>query len=77
MPDGVFVGTGQFVSAKPGGIFVTGLIAGLITFGGAYTTIPFLREAAVIVGAWMTEQQFIDGLGIVQVLPTPLVMITT
>ena len=50
-PPDVFVGTGSFANSSYGGLFVTNLIAGLVTFGGAYTAIPFLQEAAVQVRA--------------------------
>jgi chromate transport protein ChrA len=49
----------------------------MVTFGGAYTAVPFLREAAVVVGGWMTSAQFVDGLAIGNVLPSPLVIIST
>src|SRR5256885_12012126 len=42
-------------------IFVAGLKAGLLTFGGAYTAIPFIRNDAVGRG-WITDGQFLDGL---------------
>jgi hypothetical protein len=48
-PKDVFVGSSSFANDSRGGLFVTGLIAGLVTFGGAYTAIPLLREAAVVV----------------------------
>jgi chromate transporter len=54
-----------------------GLRAGLLTFGGAYTAIPFLRRDAVEKGAWMTDAQFLDGLGLAGTLPAPLVIFAT
>jgi chromate transporter len=39
-------------------LFVYGLRSGLLTFGGAYTAIPFLQHDAVVTGGWMTNQQF-------------------
>ena len=58
-------------------IFLEGLRAGLFTFGGAYTVIPFLQEAAVVDHGWLTESQFIDGLAIGGVLPAPLIIFST
>lgn len=55
-------------------VFVVGLIGGLLTFGGAYTAIPMVRAEAVTIAGWLTSQQFIDGLALGAVLPTPLVM---
>jgi len=57
-------------------IFVTGLKGGLLTFGGAYTAIPFIRADAVGNG-WLTDAQFLDGLGISGVLPAPLIIFST
>jgi chromate transporter len=58
-------------------LFGSGLLAGLLTFGGAYTVIPFLRQQAVVVGAWMTDGQFMDGLALSGILPAPLVIFGT
>lgn len=54
-----------------------GLRTGLLTFGGAYTAIPFLQNDAVVVGAWMTNQQFLDGLALSSILPAPLIIFST
>jgi chromate transporter len=58
-------------------LFGSGLLAGLLTFGGAYTVIPFLRREAVVSGAWMTDGQFVDGLALSGILPAPLVIFGT
>jgi chromate transporter len=60
-----------------GGLFWSGLRAGLLTFGGAYTVIPFLQEDAVSSGAWMTNAQFLDGLALSGLLPAPLIIFST
>lgn len=57
-------------------LFLSGLKAGLLTFGGAYTVIPFLRDDAVGNG-WMTPAQFVDGLALSGVLPAPLIIFST
>lgn len=59
------------------GLFWSGLKAGLLTFGGAYTAIPFLQRDAVVQGAWMDNAQFLDGLALGSVLPAPLVIFAT
>jgi chromate transporter len=61
----------------PVGLFVSGLRAGLLTFGGAYTAIPFVQRDAVEVGGWMTNAQFLDGLALSGILPAPLIIFTT
>jgi chromate transporter len=58
-------------------IFFEGLKAGLLTFGGAYTVIPFLREAAVENHHWLTSGQFNDGLAMGGVLPAPVIIFST
>lgn len=57
-------------------LFLSGLKAGLLTFGGAYTVIPFLREDAVRNG-WMMDAQFLDGLTLSGILPAPLIIFST
>lgn len=63
--------------AGTGTLFVSGLRAGLLTFGGAYTAIPFLKNDAVERGRWMTEQDFIDGVALSGILPAPLIIFST
>ncbi len=58
-------------------IFLEGLKAGLLTFGGAFTVIPFLQQAAVEDHRWLTESQFVDGLALSGVLPAPLIIFST
>lgn len=58
-------------------IFISGLKAGLLSFGGAYTTIPFLRQDAVVAGAWMTDAQFLDGIALSGILPAPFIIFST
>lgn len=58
-------------------LLISGLRAGLLTFGGAYTAIPFVQRDAVEVGGWMTNAQFLDGLALSGILPAPLVIFVT
>lgn len=58
-------------------LFGSGLRSGLLTFGGAYTVIPFLQRDAVVIGSWMTNSQFLDGLALSGILPAPLVIFGT
>ena len=58
-------------------IFLEGLKAGLLTFGGAYTVIPFLHDSAVSGHHWLTNDQFVDGLAMGGVLPAPLIIFST
>jgi chromate transporter len=58
-------------------LFWSGLKGGLLTFGGAYTVIPFLQRDAVEMGGWMTNAQFLDGLALSGLLPAPLIIFST
>ena len=71
------VAAGAITVSLTAAIFLEGLKAGLLTFGGAYTVIPFLREAAVENHHWLTAGQFNDGLAIGGILPAPLIIFST
>jgi chromate transporter len=58
------------------GLFLTGLKGGLLTFGGAYTAIPFVRQDLVGRG-WIDDGTFLDGVTVANVLPAPLVIFAT
>ncbi|KAM7191501.1 Chromate transporter domain containing protein [Rhypophila sp. PSN 637] len=58
-------------------LFVLGLVAGSLSFGGAYTAIPFVQVEAVLLGAWLPQSVFIDGIAIGNILPAPLVIFAT
>ncbi|KAI9680797.1 MAG: hypothetical protein M1817_004237 [Caeruleum heppii] len=58
-------------------LFLLGLVAGTLSFGGAYTAIPFIQVEAVLKGAWLTQRVFIDCIAIANVLPAPLVIFAT
>ncbi|UZK68231.1 chromate efflux transporter [Sphingomonas sp. S1-29] len=59
-----------------GALFVAGLKGGLLTFGGAYTAIPYVRADTVGRG-WISDAAFLDGVAIAGVLPAPLVIFAT
>lgn len=81
--DPVTAGAAESVAGSPAraqslpALFWSGLRSGLLTFGGAYTVIPFLRRDAVVRGGWMTDAQFLDGLALSGVLPAPLIIFAT
>ena len=58
-------------------LFVLGLVSGTLSFGGAYTAIPFVQVEAVLLGAWLPQSVFIDGIAIGNILPAPLVIFAT
>lgn len=57
-------------------LFVAGLKGGLLTFGGAYTAIPYVRADTVGRG-WVSDATFLDGVAVAGVLPAPLVIFAT
>jgi chromate transporter len=69
--------SGQTGQSSSGALLGSGLRAGLLTFGGAYTAIPFLKEDAVERGRWMTERDFLDGVALSGILPAPLIIFST
>lgn len=62
---------------SPGGLFALGLLGGLLTFGGAYTVIPFIYNDVVVGAGVLTARQFLDTVAIVNVVPAPLVLFCT
>jgi hypothetical protein len=58
-------------------LFLLGLVAGSLSFGGAYTAIPFVQVEAVLKGGWLPQSVFIDCIAIGNVLPAPLVIFAT
>ena len=71
------VGAAAALGNTPGAQYVVGLLGGLVTFGGAYTAIPFVHYETVSSGGWISAKVFLDSLAICSVLPTPLVMFVT
>ncbi len=63
-------------SVAPVLLFLSGLKAGLLTFGGAYTAIPFVRGDAIGRG-WVTDGQFLDSLALSGIIPAPLIIFAT
>jgi chromate transporter len=71
------VTTGVLTFSLTAEIFWEGLKAGLVTFGGAYTVIPYLHGSAVDGHHWLTDGEFVDGLAMSGVLPAPLIIFST
>jgi chromate transporter len=49
--------------------------AALLTFGGAYTVLPYVYQTAVERHAWLTPSEMMDGLALGETTPGPLIMI--
>ncbi|KAJ3330888.1 hypothetical protein HDU76_004606 [Blyttiomyces sp. JEL0837] len=76
-PSKLSLGLGVAKEAEPGHLTALGLLAGSLSFGGAYTSMPFIQQEAVYIGGWITQQQFLDGIALGNVLPAPLVIFAT
>ena len=55
------------------GLFFTK--AAFLTFGGAYAVLAYIAQAGVEQFAWLTGSQMIDGLGLAETTPGPLIMV--
>jgi chromate transporter len=49
--------------------------AAVITFGGAYAILAFIAQQAVDVYGWLSARQMVDGLGLAESTPGPLIMV--
>ena len=68
--------SGALHAATIGALFFAGLKGGLLTFGGAYTSIPYVRSDTVGQG-WLSDGAFLDGVAVANLLPAPLVIFAT
>jgi chromate transporter len=50
-------------------------VAALVTFGGAYAVLAFVAQQAVTGYGWLTAEQMVDGLGMAESTPGPLIMV--
>jgi chromate transporter len=49
--------------------------AALVTFGGAYAVLPYVSQQAVENYHWLGPGQMLDGLGLAETTPGPLIMV--
>jgi len=55
-------------------MFFTG--AAFLTFGGAYSVLSYVADVAVNSYGWLTADQMVQGLGLAESTPGPLIMVT-
>jgi chromate transporter len=55
-------------------LFFTG--AAFVTFGGAYAVLSYISDVAVNSYGWLTADQMVQGLGLAESTPGPLIMVT-
>ncbi|HTL56708.1 MAG TPA: chromate efflux transporter [Candidatus Limnocylindrales bacterium] len=49
--------------------------AAMVTFGGAYAVLPYVSQQAVEQFGWLNAGQMLDGLGLAETTPGPLIMV--
>jgi chromate transporter len=50
--------------------------AAMVTFGGAYAVLAYIDQAAVHEYGWIEPGHMLDGLGLAETTPGPLIMVT-
>jgi chromate transporter len=63
-PDSVFVTEGIFFSK-----------AAVVTFGGAYSVLAYIAQRAVETYGWLRPGEMLDGLGLAETTPGPLILV--
>src|SRR5207249_2601014 len=49
--------------------------AAIVTFGGAYAVLPYVAQEALFHYGWLKPGQMMDGLGLAETTPGPLIMV--
>ncbi len=68
---GIWLGTEHAIFRE--GIFFSK--AAMVTFGGAYAVLPYVSQQAVENYHWLGAGQMLDGLGLAETTPGPLIMV--
>ncbi len=48
----------------------------VVTFGGAYAVLAYMTQDVVNLHGWLTTQEMVDGLGLAETTPGPLILVT-
>jgi chromate transporter len=64
-PNHVLVSVGTFFSKLA-----------VVSFGGAYALLAYMAQQAVETYGWMTAPEMVDGLGLAETTPGPLILVT-
>jgi chromate transporter len=48
----------------------------VVSFGGAYALLAYMAQEAVTTYGWMTAPEMVDGLGLAETTPGPLILVT-
>ena len=70
---------GALLMLAPGSVFATiGTFfskLAVLTFGGAYAVLSWVAQEAVVTQGWLQPGQMVDGLGMAETTPGPLIMV--
>ncbi len=64
-PQSVLAGAGSFFSRLA-----------VVTFGGAYAVLAYMSQVVVEAKGWLTAGEMLDGLGLAETTPGPLILVT-
>ncbi len=68
-----------FLALGPGNVFADIALffskMAVVTFGGAYAVLAYVAQEAVGTYGWLTAGQMLDGLGMAETTPGPLIMV--
>jgi chromate transporter len=67
-----FLGPGHILAQL--GLFFSKLA--VVTFGGAYAVLGYMSQDVVTGHHWLTAGQMLDGLGLAETTPGPLILVT-
>ena len=48
----------------------------VVSFGGAYALLAYMAQEAVETQGWLTAPEMVDGLGLAETTPGPLILVT-
>ena len=48
----------------------------VVTFGGAYAVLAYMAQDVVTINGWLTATEMVDGLGLAETTPGPLILVT-
>jgi chromate transporter len=68
----VLLGSGHVLVAV--GLFFSKLA--VVTFGGAYAVLAYMAQQAVETHGWLSAPEMVDGLGLAETTPGPLILVT-
>jgi chromate transporter len=69
---GLWLGTGHVLMDV--GLFFSKLA--VVSFGGAYALLAYMAQQAVETHHWMSAPEMVDGLGLAETTPGPLILVT-